>query len=69
MKAIKMLQVAAHVDGRSAVHEYDCLLLEFVLGSRPDDSQVTGCRGGMGLWLYASVLGSHWCSMWDAMWF
>ncbi|KAL6772366.1 hypothetical protein ACKKBG_A29945 [Auxenochlorella protothecoides x Auxenochlorella symbiontica] len=39
MKAIKMLQVAAHVDGRSAVHEYDCLLLEFVLGSRPDDSQ------------------------------
>lgn len=49
MKAIKMLQVAAHVDGRSAVHEYDCLLLEFVLGSRPDDSQVTGCRGGVGL--------------------
>ncbi|PRW59240.1 ATPase associated with various cellular activities AAA_5 [Chlorella sorokiniana] len=38
MKAVKMLQVAAFADGRSAVHEYDCLLLEFVLGQRPDDA-------------------------------
>jgi MoxR-like ATPase len=40
MKSIKMLQVAAWADGRTAVHEYDCLLLEFVLGQRPDDAQV-----------------------------
>ncbi|KAL4859996.1 hypothetical protein ACK3TF_000225 [Chlorella vulgaris] len=39
MKSIKMLQVAAWADGRTAVHEYDCLLLEFVLGQRPDDAQ------------------------------
>ncbi|KAL4438050.1 hypothetical protein ABPG77_004271 [Micractinium sp. CCAP 211/92] len=38
MKAVKMLQVAAFADGRSAVNEYDCLLLEFVLGQRPDDA-------------------------------
>ncbi len=34
------MQVAAFADGRSAVHEYDCLLLEFVLGQRPDDAHV-----------------------------
>ena len=34
-------QVAAWADGRSAVHEYDCLLLEFVLGQRPDDAHVS----------------------------
>jgi MoxR-like ATPase len=39
MKAIKMLQVAAHADGRPAATEFDCLLLEFVLGQRPDDAQ------------------------------
>ncbi|KAL4425569.1 hypothetical protein ABPG75_009585 [Micractinium tetrahymenae] len=38
MKAVKMLQVAAYADGRSAVNEYDCLLLEVVLGQRPDDA-------------------------------
>lgn len=38
MKSVKMLQVAAWADGRNAVHEYDCLLLEFVLGQRPDDA-------------------------------
>jgi hypothetical protein len=31
------LQVAAHADGREAVNEYDCLLLEHVFGNRPDD--------------------------------
>ena len=39
MKAIKMMQVAAYADGRPAAHEYDCLLLEYVLGQRPDDAQ------------------------------
>lgn len=34
-------QVAAFADGRSAVNEYDCLLLEFVLGQRPDDAHVS----------------------------
>jgi len=38
MKAVKMLQVAAYADGRDAVTEADCLLLEFVLGQRPDDA-------------------------------
>lgn len=37
MKAVQMLQVAAHADGRAAVNEYDCLLLEYVFGNRPDD--------------------------------
>jgi MoxR-like ATPase len=39
MKAVRMLQVAAYADGRESVNEYDCLLLEFVLGQRPDDAQ------------------------------
>lgn len=47
-----LLQVAAFADGRSAVHEYDCLLLEFVLGQRPDDAHVrlksAGLRWGGG---------------------
>ncbi len=38
MKAVRLLQVAAHADGRAAVSEADCLLLEFVLGQRPDDA-------------------------------
>eukprot|EP00887_Chlorella_sp_A99_P000959 scaffold5.g959.t1 len=38
MKAVRMLQVAAYADGRDAVHEYDCLLLEHALGQRPDDA-------------------------------
>ena len=37
-------QVAAFADGRAAVHEYDCLLLEFVLGQRPDDAHVSSPR-------------------------
>ncbi|GFR51977.1 hypothetical protein Agub_g14504 [Astrephomene gubernaculifera] len=37
MKAVQMLQVAAHADGREQVNEYDCLLLEHVFGNRPDD--------------------------------
>ena len=38
MKSVKMMQVAAFADGRAAVTEADCLLLEFVLGQRPDDA-------------------------------
>jgi len=38
MKSVQMLQVVAFADGRSAVNEYDCLLLEHVFGNRPDDS-------------------------------
>lgn len=38
MKAVRMLQVAAYADGRSSANEADCLLLEFVLGQRPEDS-------------------------------
>jgi len=33
-----MMQVAAYADGRDVVTEADCLLLEFVLGQRPDDA-------------------------------
>lgn len=39
MKAVQLLQVAAHADGRTEVNEYDCLLLEHVFGNRPDDAQ------------------------------
>ena len=39
MKAVNLLQVAAHADGRSSVGEYDCLLLEHVFGQRPDDAR------------------------------
>jgi len=39
MKAVNLLQVAAHADGRAAVGEYDCLLLEHVFGQRPDDAR------------------------------
>ncbi|DBB08177.1 TPA: hypothetical protein ACH3X3_008361 [Trebouxia sp. C0006] len=38
MKALNLLQVAAYADGRDEVNEYDCLLLEFVFGNRPDDA-------------------------------
>lgn len=44
MKAVRMLQVAAHADGRSSVNEYDCLLLEFVLGQRPEDANKVRAR-------------------------
>ena len=39
MKAVNLLQVAANADGRAAVGEYDCLLLEHVFGQRPDDAR------------------------------
>eukprot|EP01025_Chloroclados_australasicus_P045499 TRINITY_DN4981_c0_g1_i1.p1 TRINITY_DN4981_c0_g1~~TRINITY_DN4981_c0_g1_i1.p1 ORF type:complete len:535 (-),score=79.64 TRINITY_DN4981_c0_g1_i1:305-1885(-) len=39
MKAINLLQVASYADGRDAINEYDCLLLEHVFGNRPDDAQ------------------------------
>ena len=34
MKAVNLLQVAAHADNRTSVGEYDCLLLEHVFGQR-----------------------------------
>ena len=37
-KCVTLLQVAAHANGADQVTEYDCLLLEFVLGQRPGDS-------------------------------
>jgi MoxR-like ATPase len=39
MKSVSLLQTAAFSDGRDRVSEYDCLLLEHALGSRPDDSR------------------------------
>lgn len=44
MKAVRMLQVAAFADGRGAVTESDCLLLEFVFGQRPDDAHKVKAR-------------------------
>lgn len=44
MKAVRMLQVAAFADGRDAVTESDCLLLEFVFGQRPDDAHKVKAR-------------------------
>ena len=38
MKAVNLLQVAAHADGRDTVCEADCLLLEHVFGQRPEDA-------------------------------
>ena len=38
MKAVNLLQVAAHADGRDVVCEADALLLEHVFGQRPDDA-------------------------------
>lgn len=38
MKAVNLLQVAAHADGRETVAEADCLLLEHVFGQRPEDA-------------------------------
>eukprot|EP00884_Botryococcus_braunii_P013200 jgi/Botrbrau1/21881/Bobra.0249s0010.1 len=38
MKAVNLLQVAAHADGRDEANEFDCLLLEHVFGNRPDDA-------------------------------
>ena len=51
-------QVAACADGRSAVNEYDCLLLEFVLGQRPDDAHVSTA-----LLAAAAVLCARGCSL------
>lgn len=38
MKSVQLLQVVAFGDGRNAVNEYDCVLLEHVFGNRPDDA-------------------------------
>ena len=49
MKAVSLLQVAAHADGRTEVVEGDCLLLEHVFGQRPADAAKVGRgRGGWG---------------------
>lgn len=39
MKAVNLMQVAAYADGRSQVSESDCLLLEYVMGNTPGDSE------------------------------
>jgi MoxR-like ATPase len=44
MKAVALLQVAAHADGRDEVSEVDCLLLEHVFGQRPDDAHKVRAR-------------------------
>jgi MoxR-like ATPase len=40
-----VVQVAAHADGREEVSEYDCLLLEYVFGDRPDDAAKASAKG------------------------
>lgn len=42
-------QVVAHADGRSSVTEYDCVLLEHVFGSKPDDAQKVRARARAGV--------------------
>lgn len=38
VKAIQLLQVAAYCNGRDAVSEYDCLLLQHVLWQKPEQA-------------------------------
>ena len=38
-KCVTLLQVAAHANGQSSVSEYDCLLLQYLLGQRPGDDE------------------------------
>lgn len=39
VKSIGMLKVAAYTSGRNVVSQYDCLLLQHVLWSRPEDKE------------------------------
>jgi MoxR-like ATPase len=39
VKAKELLQMAAHTCGRTAVNEYDALLLEHVMWQRPEESE------------------------------
>jgi MoxR-like ATPase len=38
-KCVTLLQVAAYANGAKEVNEYDCLLLQFVLGQRAEDGE------------------------------
>lgn len=60
MKAVNMMQVAAFADNRSQVSEADTLLLEFVMGNRPDDSQKVRSKV---LDILASDLGMQQCEL------
>lgn len=60
MKSVNMMQVAAFADNRSHVSEADCLLLEFVMGNKPDDSQKVRSKV---LDILASDLGMQQCEL------
>jgi len=60
MKAVNMMQVAAFADNRSQVSEADTLLLEFVMGNKPDDSQKVRSKV---LDILASDLGMQQCEL------
>ena len=60
MKAVNMMQVAAYADNRDQVSEADCLLLEFVMGNKPDDCQKVRSKV---LEILASDLGMQQCEL------
>lgn len=60
MKAVNMMQVAAYGDSRDHVSEADCLLLEFVMGNKPEDSQKVRSKV---LEILASDLGMQQCEL------
>lgn len=60
MKAVNMMQVAAYADNRDQVSEADCLLLEFVMGNKPEDSQKVRSKV---LEILASDLGMQQCEL------
>ena len=60
MKAVNMMQVAAYADDRDQVSEADCLLLEFVMGNKPEDSQKVRSKV---LEILASDLGMQQCEL------
>jgi MoxR-like ATPase len=60
MKAVNMMQVAAYADNRDEVSEADCLLLEFVMGNKPEDSQKVRSKV---LEILASDLGMQQCEL------
>jgi MoxR-like ATPase len=60
MKAVNMMQVAAFADNREQVSEADCLLLEYVMGNKPEDSQKVRSKV---LEILASDLGMQQCEL------
>ena len=60
MKAVNLMQVAAYADDRDEVSEADCLLLEFVMGNKPEDSQKVRSKV---LEILASDLGMQQCEL------